>query len=574
MRANERLEHIVSLVEDRGFISVKELSQLHNVSQVTIRRDLQRLYEDKRLRRTYGGAASLRSTPPPDFKTPQIQLAAPPLEGLFTDRVDALITTSVDPHADRVLLDRTEKRNIPVVAESLGMPGIKTLVAVDNYQSSLALGHWAGNYAQQHFDGQAYVLDLTYHLRNTEARSRGFMAGLKEILPMTQAVLSINAQSTWQTAYQLTTDALHVYPTINIIFAINDATAWGAIRACQDMEVNPDSLLVIPFGLEGNTLKNALMAGEYCKVGLAMFPEIVGPVCIETAINAYNNKPMPTHLVTPHAILTSETLPEFYTQSETDWHIKWDTINKQLAIPLSIDHTTPRVPDDLPRRIGFVVPHSEHEWYRNLITWMQAQTDSLKIELEVVDVAQHLKNEVTFRKRGIAQMAAEQVQPEDVLLIGDGQINIYLAEELAEKENITVITNSIPVFDILRNKPNITLILTGGLMRHASDILIGPTVEAALRELRADKLFLAITGVSLDFGLSHTNLAEVTMKQAMIRTAREVILLADHTKFDQESVIQVAPISVVDKLVTDNALPASIRLELTKLGLEIILAKT
>jgi DeoR/GlpR family transcriptional regulator of sugar metabolism len=78
----------------------------------------------------------------------------------------------------------------------------------------------------------------------------------------------------------------------------------------------------------------------------------------------------------------------------------------------------------------------------------------------------------------------------------------------------------------------------------------------------------------LDFGLSHTNLAEVTVKQAMIRAAREVILLADHTKFEQESVVQIAPVSSVHKVITDNALPASTRLDLTKLGIEIIIART
>ena len=54
----------------------------------------------------------------------------------------------------------------------------------------------------------------------------------------------------------------------------------------------------------------------------------------------------------------------------------------------------------------------------------------------------------------------------------------------------------------------------------------------------------------------------------------EVILLADHTKFGQESVVQVAPASVVNKLVTDNALQASIRLDLNKLGIEVIIART
>lgn len=91
--------------------------------------------------------------------------------------------------------------------------------------------------------------------------------------------------------------------------------------------------------------------------------------------------------------------------------------------------------------------------------------------------------------------------------------------------------------------------------------------------MRADKLFLAVAGVSIDFGLSHTNLAEISAKQAMIRAAREVILLADHTKFEQESVMQIAPITAVDKLVTDNALPASTRLELAKRGIEIVPAR-
>ena len=58
----------------------------------------------------------------------------------------------------------------------------------------------------------------------------------------------------------------------------------------------------------------------------------------------------------------------------------------------------------------------------------------------------------------------------------------------------------------------------------------------------------------------------------MIRSAREVILLADHTFFGEESVIQVAAPTVVHKLITDDALPASVRLELNKLGIEIVIA--
>ena len=115
-----------------------------------------------------------------------------------------------------------------------------------------------------------------------------------------------------------------------------------------------------------------------------------------------------------------------------------------------------------------------------------------------------------------------------------------------------------------------TLISTGGILRRNNYTLVGPTAEGSLRDMRVDKLFLTVSGVSFDFGLSHTNLSEVTIKQAMIKSAREVILLADHTKFNQESFIQIAPIDIVDVLITDNGLPASSRLQLNTAGVDVI----
>ena len=228
----------------------------------------------------------------------------------------------------------------------------------------------------------------------------------------------------------------------------------------------------------------------------------------------------------------------------------------------------------MPAKIGFLVPFSEHEWYQNLAAAMHGYAQSLGIELAIADAAENLKDELTLRKLSIADEASRLVKPGDVVLIDGGEVTAYLAEALAGKRDITVITNAMAVIEALRSHPDIALIATGGLLRHESQTLTGPTTEIVLRELRADRLFLAVTGVSLDFGLSHTNLAEVTVKQAMIRAAREVILLADHTKFEQESVVQIAPISSVHKVITDNALPASTRLDLTKLGIEIIIART
>ncbi|MCL4395203.1 MAG: substrate-binding domain-containing protein [Chloroflexi bacterium] len=571
MPQDKRSDQIVAVVDERGYVSVKELSKILDVSEVTIRRDLQQLDDDKRIRKMYGGAVTVRSNPAPV----QPAAANAPQEGSLVDRVDVLITTSVDPQFDRALIDRADNRHVPVIAESTRMNGASTVVSVENYAAGMALGVWAGRYALQHFDGVANALDLSFELSNTLERSKGFAAGLREAVPSAQVVLSINAQSRYQVAYQLAADALKVHPNINIIFAINDTTAWGAITACQDLGRDPASVLVLTFGLEGNTLRDALVAGAagYCKAGLAMFPEIVAPVCIQAAVDVSNGKPMPPQLVTPHEILTPDTLTELYQRTETGWQLRWDRASR-LKIPCEIGRNADRAQTSLPKRIGFVVPFIAHDWYRNLVVFMREYAAFLGIEFETVDAAQTTKDDVALRQRAIAEMAASRVKPGDVLLIDGGEITTYLAQELAGRENITVITNSLPVFEILRTQGGVTLISTGGSLRRSSNTLIGPTTEAALRELRADKLFLNVSGISLDFGLSHTNLAEAAVKQAMLRAAREVFLLADHTRFGQDSVMQIAPVTAIHKLITDNALPASVRLELSKLGIEVMLAET
>jgi DeoR/GlpR family transcriptional regulator of sugar metabolism len=572
MPANRRAEQIVALLDERGFISVKELSELCGVSEMTIRRDLQRLDSEERVRRTYGGVMSLYAPSPAGTKPEDREEAGLQSEGTLLDSVDVVIASSVDPKYDRILLDRVEKRNVPIIAESASAGRDETLVSVESYQAGLALGRWAGEYAQQKWDGHVFALDLTYHLPNTQARSHGFVAGLREILPKATEILSLDAQSRYSTAYKLTTDALTVHPHINMIFAINDTTAAGAMQACRDLDLPSGSVLVLPFGLEGDMFRNALSQGECCQAGLAMFPEIAGPLCIEAAIAAFNKRPLNRQIVVPHAVLTPDTLFEFYSREENSWRIRWDTVREKLAVPLQIERTERQAGEILPKRIGFIVPFREHQWYENLSASMQAHAESLGIGLEIVDAARSREGEMELRRRGIAQLAAGLVQPGDAILLDSGPIMIQLAEALAPKGDITVITNSVPAFDRLKRSPGLTLISTGGLWRPSTGTLIGPTAEGALKELRVDKLFLVVTGLTLDFGLSHSDLTEVAVKQAMIRAAREVILLADHMVFEQASVAQVAATTVVHRLITDEALPASTRLELAKQGIEVLVA--
>jgi DeoR family fructose operon transcriptional repressor len=227
----------------------------------------------------------------------------------------------------------------------------------------------------------------------------------------------------------------------------------------------------------------------------------------------------------------------------------------------------------LPDCIGILVPFAEHEWYQNMIAAMQSYATQLNINIDILDAEQNLKDELELRKREIARRAAQEIHPGDVIFIDGGIVTQYLVELITKKTDITVITNATNIFDSLKNCSAITLISTGGILRRNDNSLVGPTAEGSLRDMRVDKLFLTVSGVSIDFGLSHTNLSEVTIKQAMIKSAREVILLADHTKFNQESFIQIAPINVVDVLISDNGLPASSRLQLNTAGVDVIVAE-
>ncbi|MCL5998137.1 MAG: DeoR family transcriptional regulator [Chloroflexi bacterium] len=571
MRNEERWDKIIHLVDQHGFLSVQELSELCDTSVITIRRDLQHLHTLSRIRRTHGGAAALPAVP---HAIPGTDNGNEPNSRHYSfDRLDVLVTTDILPKLASVIQQASGRERIPVIAESLPLPGTETCVTVDNYQGGVDLGRWAAQYALEHWNGKVHAMDLTYHRPNTQARSQGFLAGLRATIPSAQMLFSVNTESRYDMAYQLTRDALSVHPDINIIFAINDISAQGANQACKDLGIAPDKLIILTFGIEGPTMIDLIMKGEWVCAGIAMFPEIVGTVCVESAIAAFNHQPLPPQLTTPHCIVTRENLPTIYEQTPAGWQLRWDKIPCELNLPVPVHADRPDKDRPLPTHLGFIYTFVDHEWYKTLARTMQAYSAGLGITLELVDYKKTVKDELNLRRLEIARRAASEVKPGDTIFIDAGPISCVFAEQLLNHKDITVITYSMPVLEILKESPaEITLISTGGAYRRSSQVFVGPTAEATLKEFRIDKLFLMVSGVSKSYGLYHTNISEVTMKQQMMIVSPEVILLADYSCFQQEALIQVAPISAVHKLITDDALPPSIRLELGTLGISVILA--
>jgi DeoR/GlpR family transcriptional regulator of sugar metabolism len=161
-------------------------------------------------------------------------------------------------------------------------------------------------------------------------------------------------------------------------------------------------------------------------------------------------------------------------------------------------------------------------------------------------------------KRAIARAAAELVEAGSSVALSGGSTTYAVAQALSHVPRLTVITNSLPVADVLHSAPDTSVVLTGG-MRTPSDALVGPVALAVLRDLHVDWLFLGVHGMDVRAGLTSPNMSEAETDRAMIASAHRLVVVADHSKWNVVGLAAIAPISEIDILVTDDKRPEPAR---------------
>lgn len=177
-------------------------------------------------------------------------------------------------------------------------------------------------------------------------------------------------------------------------------------------------------------------------------------------------------------------------------------------------------------------------------------------------------------KEDIARAAAAMVVPGSAIALSGGTTTYALAHHLLDVADLTVVTNSVRVADVFHTaqraggtggrRPGApTVVLTGGV-RTPSDSLVGPVADQAIRSLHFDVLFLGVHGVSVEAGLSTPNLAEAETNRRLVRSARRVVVVADHTKWGTVGLSSFARLDEVDTLVTDSGLPDRARVEIAE----------
>lgn len=169
-------------------------------------------------------------------------------------------------------------------------------------------------------------------------------------------------------------------------------------------------------------------------------------------------------------------------------------------------------------------------------------------------------------KRAIGQAAAALVRDGETILLTAGTTIAVMAQALVGRQNVTVVTNAYSIIPMLANVPGIRLIVTGGEARHQAGSLVGPLAEQVIDQLRVDRAFLGATAIDVETGISNGDLDEAAFQRAVLRSARAIYVLADHTKFGKFSFAHVGPLSMADAIVTDTGLDAAAREAYTAQG--------
>ncbi len=174
-------------------------------------------------------------------------------------------------------------------------------------------------------------------------------------------------------------------------------------------------------------------------------------------------------------------------------------------------------------------------------------------------------------KRRIAQAALKYIQPNDIIYLDGGSTILELARLLRERSNLTVVTNSLQsAIELAASGPR--LILVGGEVRRLSQTTVGALTRLTLQQLHIDKAFLGTMGLSLEEGLTTTDPSEAFTKELVMEHAREVILLADHTKIGKISFTRSGRLETVRVLVTDGLIDPKQAAGFRKIGIEVVRA--
>ena len=177
-------------------------------------------------------------------------------------------------------------------------------------------------------------------------------------------------------------------------------------------------------------------------------------------------------------------------------------------------------------------------------------------------------------KHAIASAAADFIPQSGATVLFDaGTTTARVAALLPPDRELLIVTNSVPIAARLASLTSVSLQLLGGQVRGLTQATVGERAVGMLESLRVDIAFIGTNGISVRHGLSTPDPGEAAVKRAMVACANFVVVVADSSKIGREEFVSFAPIDRVDVLVTDSEITPEDRAELTKHGVDVVVAQ-
>jgi DeoR family fructose operon transcriptional repressor len=137
---------------------------------------------------------------------------------------------------------------------------------------------------------------------------------------------------------------------------------------------------------------------------------------------------------------------------------------------------------------------------------------------------------------------------------------------------LVVITHAVPIAARLSSTPGIALQILGGRVRGLTQAAVGQATVDAAQRFRPDVAFIGTNGIHPSFGLSTPDPEEAAVKAAFVRSARRIVVLADSSKLDSETLVQFASLKDLDTLITDSEPSPELAAALTEAGVDVVIA--
>lgn len=174
-------------------------------------------------------------------------------------------------------------------------------------------------------------------------------------------------------------------------------------------------------------------------------------------------------------------------------------------------------------------------------------------------------------KRALGSAVAAMIGEGEAVFLGSGTTTLAVAAELeAHPKAVTVFTNALTIANALASSPEISLVVIGGFLRRSELSLVGHLAEAAVRDIRVDRVIMGMRGIDPLKGLTSDYIQELKTDQAILGMGGSVVIVADHTKFGHIATSRTAPIEAASLIVTDAQAPGPIVEAIRAKGVQVL----